>query len=157
MVQNNALLSKSADIAASEPYHRQAFFYCRDDLAAPDLHASYGRHRDAFRSAIALMDGEARAVAIPYEATTLNGYLFRPAGDDVARPTVLLPAGYDSTAESGWVDGASMVLERGMNALTFDWYLSVSSTPIVCSSVSSRRLSGMGFFLDTFSSSAVTS
>lgn len=111
--------ARQAYLRAAE-YHRQAFFYCRDDLAAAALHESYGRHRDAFRSAVALMDGEARAVAIPYGSATLNGYLYRPADDDVARPTVVLPAGYDSTAESGWVDGAAMALEHGMNALTFE-------------------------------------
>ncbi len=111
--------ARQAYLRAAE-YHRQAFFYCRDDLSATALHASYGRHRDAFRSAIALMDGEARAVGIPYGTATLYGYLLRPADDDVARPTVLVPAGYDSTAESGWVDGAAMALAHGMNALTFE-------------------------------------
>ena len=101
-------------------YHRQAFYYCRDDLSAAALLESYGRHREAFRSAVTLMDGEARAVAIPYGTATLAGYFFRPADDDVARPTVLLPAGYDSTAESGWVDGVAMALARGMNALSFE-------------------------------------
>lgn len=111
--------ARQAFLRAAE-YHRQAFYYCRGDLSSAALRQSHDRHRRAFRSAVALMDGEARAVAVPYGATTLAGYFFRPSDDGVARPTVLLPAGYDSTAESGWGDGVAMALGHGMNALTFE-------------------------------------
>ena len=51
---------------------------------------------------------------IPFGASRLTGYLLRPAGPAQPRPTVILPAGYDSTAESSFVDTAWMALARGI-------------------------------------------
>jgi pimeloyl-ACP methyl ester carboxylesterase len=45
----------------------------------------------------------------------MEGYLVRPADDDVARPTVVAPCGYDSTAEAGWAATGYMALARGWN------------------------------------------
>ena len=44
----------------------------------------------------------------------------RKTGPIVPRPTLILPAGYDSTAESGYVETAWMALGRGMNAFTLE-------------------------------------
>jgi hypothetical protein len=41
-------------------------------------------------------------MAIPYEATTLEGYWFRPSGDtDARRPTVILNNGIATACTSG--------------------------------------------------------
>ena len=65
------------------------------------------------------MDHLAEAVRIPYDSTTLNGYLFTPDDAGEARPTVIFPCGYDSTAEAGWANVPAAV-ERGYNALVFE-------------------------------------
>ena len=85
-------------LRASE-YYRQAFYYLRSDLDDRRLQDAYHAHVDTFRAATALMDHLAEAVRIPYDTTTLNGYLFTPDDAGEARPTVIFPCGYDSTAK----------------------------------------------------------
>ena len=105
-------------LRASE-YYRQAFYYLRSDLDDHRLQDAYHAHVDTFRAATALMDHPAEAVRIPYDTTTVNGYLFAPDGAREARPTVIFPCGYDSTAEAGWANVPAAV-ERGYNALVFE-------------------------------------
>ena len=112
--------ARGAWLRAAE-YARQASYFLRSDLADPRLLDAYRRHVDAFERALALLPG-AEQVWIPYEGTTLKGYFFtpaEPADAGRARPTVLMPCGYDSTAEYGYID-VPAALERGYNALVFE-------------------------------------
>ncbi|MEJ2889935.1 alpha/beta hydrolase family protein [Actinomycetospora aeridis] len=101
-------------------YHRQSFFFARDDLTRQDLQDAYTAHVDAFRAAAALMDHHVETVEIERDGVVAAGYLFRPAGPDVPRPTVIAPAGYDSTAEAGYLDAALGALEQGWNCLSVE-------------------------------------
>ncbi len=107
-----------AFLRASE-YYRQAYYFIRSDLADSRLRADYRGHVESFGAAAQLMQRPAEQVSIPYQGATLKGYWFVAGGSDQARPTVLLPCGYDSTAEAGWVDVPD-ALERGYNALCFE-------------------------------------
>ncbi|WP_448639673.1 alpha/beta hydrolase family protein [Geodermatophilus sp. URMC 63] len=82
-------------------------------------HAAWAGAAAAAEDAAALVDAPAEQVAIPYAGTTLEGWLFAPDASGTPRPTVLLPCGYDSTAEYGWAD-VPAALARGYNALTFE-------------------------------------
>ncbi|MDO9396940.1 MAG: hypothetical protein Q7T71_10380 [Herbiconiux sp.] len=121
----HAVTARSAALRASE-YYRQAFFFLRHDLDDARVQEAYAAHVRTFAAAAAHLGAAPRldavvaeAVEIPYEGTTLHGWFFRPDASAEARPTVIAPDGYDSTAEDGlaYVVGA---LERGYNALTFD-------------------------------------
>jgi alpha-beta hydrolase superfamily lysophospholipase len=105
-------------LRASE-YYRQAFYFLRSDLDGRRLQDAYRAHVDTFRLAAALMDHPAEAVRIPYDSTTVGGYLFAPDDSGEARATVIFPCGYDSTAEAGWAN-VPAALERGYNALVFE-------------------------------------
>ncbi len=106
-------------LRASE-YYRQAFFYARDDLDSPVLLDTYAAHRASFLAALPALPFPAEAVAIPYQDTTLNGYLFRPDDGGGSRPTIIAPAGYDTTAEAGYSFTAVDALRRGLNCLVFE-------------------------------------
>jgi alpha-beta hydrolase superfamily lysophospholipase len=110
--------ARGAHLRASE-YARQSYFFLRHDLSDKRLRAAHRLHVDAFQAAVELMDHPARPVAIPYDATTIKGYLYAPVADGRRRPTILMPAGYDSTAESGWSD-VPVALAHGYNALVFE-------------------------------------
>ena len=120
--------TRNALLRASE-YYRQAFYYTRSNLADPRLLAAYRAHVETFVEATALMDHLAEKVQIPFEGTTLVGYLFAPdsaapdsAAPDsygTARPTLLIPCGYDSTAEGGWYC-VPAALDRGYTVLVFE-------------------------------------
>ncbi|MGY1690805.1 alpha/beta hydrolase family protein [Geodermatophilus sp. SYSU D01105] len=82
------------------------------------------RHRAAW-DAFVDTTGEATGVAverleIPYEGTTLPGYLFRsgPAGEP--RRTLVYNNGSDGSVVGAWVRGIADALARGWNAMTFD-------------------------------------
>ena len=110
--------ARGAFLRASE-YYRQAFYFLRGRLDDPRLQAGYAAHVAAFGSAAALTDRPVTEVRIPYDGTTLKGYFCTPDASGTARPTLLLPCGYDSTAEAGWVQVPDAVL-RGYNVLLFE-------------------------------------
>ncbi|MGW4483506.1 alpha/beta hydrolase family protein [Amycolatopsis sp. NPDC004368] len=110
--------ARHAFLRASE-YFRQAYFFLRSDVDDPRLQAAYRGHVEAFAAAVKLLEHPAEAVRIPYEDTTLHGYLFAPSAPATPRPTIVLPCGYDSTAESGWLDVPGAI-DRGYNVLVFD-------------------------------------
>ncbi|MBU8830124.1 alpha/beta hydrolase family protein [Mycolicibacterium goodii] len=100
-------------------YYRTAEFYRRenpwDDAEARD---AFERSRATFLDAMALFDFGFEPVAIPYEGTTLPGYLYLV--DDRPRPTVIFNGGYDSTLEESYVALAAAALARGYHVLAFD-------------------------------------
>jgi pimeloyl-ACP methyl ester carboxylesterase len=114
----NRITARHALLRASE-YYRQAYYFIRSDLDDARLQAAYGHHVETFEAATALMDIGVAGVRIPYERTTLHGFLFSPDNTAVARPTLIFPCGYDSTAEAGWTN-VPPALQRGYNVLVFD-------------------------------------
>ncbi|HZD66832.1 MAG TPA: hypothetical protein VE152_12100, partial [Acidimicrobiales bacterium] len=76
-------------------------------------------HRGCWDRAVALFEPPARRVAIPYEHTTLEGYLFRVDESGARRPLVILNNGSDGPVSAMWAQGAAGVA-RGYNCLTFD-------------------------------------
>src|SRR4029077_5357568 len=60
-------------------------------------------------------------IEIAFDGARTGGYLLRPDRDRAtSRPTVLIPCGYDSTAEAGYCTTAYMALPRGYNVLLWD-------------------------------------
>jgi hypothetical protein len=110
--------ARHAFLRASE-YFRQAYYFIRSDLDDPRLQSAYRGHVETFSAASELMDHPAEHVRIPYEGTTISGYLFAPDASGAARPTLLFPCGYDSTAEAGWTN-VPPALQRGYNVLVFE-------------------------------------
>jgi dienelactone hydrolase len=101
-------------------YYRQASFYARTNLNDPVLSASYPGHVSAFRSAIPLSSHATVVMEIRTGDVRARGYLFQPDHSGRPRPTVIAPAGYDSTAEAGYIYAAATALEHDMNCLSFE-------------------------------------
>lgn len=118
LAAGDRISARRAFLRASE-YYRQALYFIRTDLDAAPLQTAYDSHVQTFHAAIGLMDHHVEAVQIPYESETLTGYLHSPDDSGAVRPTVLSPCGYDSTAESGWMD-VPAALDRGYNILVFE-------------------------------------
>ncbi|MGE3287365.1 MAG: alpha/beta hydrolase family protein [Pseudonocardia sp.] len=111
--------ARRAYLRANE-YYRQAFFFARTDLDDPVLKATYPAHVDAFRRAVPLLGCATTVLEQERDGVVLNGYLFRPDDSGRPRPTVIAPAGYDSTAENGYSLNAASALDRGMNCLVVE-------------------------------------
>jgi pimeloyl-ACP methyl ester carboxylesterase len=102
-------------------YYRTADFYRREDPANDAESARLAAaSQQTFAAAAALLEIPARAVRIPYEATTLPGYLFLADDSGEPRPTVLYHGGYDSTLEEDYFALAAGALRRGYHVLAFD-------------------------------------
>lgn len=106
-------------LRASE-YYRQGFFFHRSTLDDPFLHQAYPAHVAAFEAAVPLLTCAATPLDVAHNGVTVRGYLFRPDASGRPRPTILAPAGYDSTAESGFSFTAVTALEHDMNCLVFE-------------------------------------
>ena len=111
--------ARKAYLRASE-YYRQAFFFARVDLDDPTLHSAYTAHVNAFRAAMPLLPCVTTIVDLDKDGIVVHGYLFRPDDSGQSRPTIIAPAGYDSTAENGYVLAAAAALERDMNCLVIE-------------------------------------
>lgn len=101
-------------------YWRQAIFFIRHDLDDARLQDGWKRHVAAFRAALPLLPYRTTIAELPFGGGTMTGYLLRPAGPSRPRPTILLPAGFDSTAEAGYSASAFMALKHDMNAFIFE-------------------------------------
>lgn len=114
--------ARQAFLRATE-YWRQAIFFIRHDLDDERLQRGWRAHRAAFRRAIPHFDAEVTVGEIAVGGARLAAYRFRaerPIGPASARPVVLLPCGYDSTAEAGYAATAAMALRHGYDAVTFE-------------------------------------
>jgi hypothetical protein len=109
-------------LRASE-YYRQAYFFLRSDIDDTRLLDAFHAHRTTFHSFADLTPWSADEVAVPYRHnaghTALHGWFFAPDDQPLRRPTLIVPCGYDSTAESGWMTVAP-ALERGYNVLSIE-------------------------------------
>ena len=108
--------------SASRAYLRASRYLAVAVDAAPD-----DTRLEVFRAHRAAWDGfidttvySAERVEIPYETSTLPGYLIRPSDDDEPRATLILNNGSDGSHSSMWGDGAHGALARGYNVLFFD-------------------------------------
>ncbi|MFG2415237.1 alpha/beta hydrolase family protein [Streptomyces goshikiensis] len=102
-------------------YYRTAEFYRRDDPANdPEVKLLSTLSRETFAQAAALMDTPVEAVRIPYQDTSLPGYLFLVDDSGTPRPTVIFTSGFDSTLEEVYFVVAAAALRRGYNVMAYD-------------------------------------
>ena len=102
-------------------YYRTAEFFRRDAPAAdPEVLELSRRSKDTFVTAMGLFDFDFELVAVPYEGTTLPGYLYLVDDSGVPRPTIVYTSGYDSTLEESYFAIAAAALARGYNVLAID-------------------------------------
>lgn len=108
----------SAWLRVSE-YERQAFFFLRRDPADPRVRSAHARHVAAFRAATDHLGAHVERLPLVVDGGALTAYLFVPDHRPVRRPVLLLPCGYDSTAEEGF-GLVPAALARGYGAVTFE-------------------------------------
>ncbi|MEU6216716.1 alpha/beta fold hydrolase [Streptomyces sp. NPDC047022] len=101
-------------------YYRAAEFFLHGYPCDPRHQPTYERSVECFRSAAALFNPRIEPVEIPYEGTTLPGYLYRVDDSGEPRPTVVMHNGFDGTAEEMHFFGALAGVERGYTVLVFD-------------------------------------
>jgi dienelactone hydrolase len=123
----DASLEAGHRVSARGAYLRAAVYYAASyvfvdgtDNADVQLAELFAAHRKCFGLHVSLLDPPAIPIAIPYEDGDLPGYLFIPADDGVARPTVILNNGSDAAMTFLWPGLGQPGLDRGYNAVIFD-------------------------------------
>ncbi|MGW7380518.1 alpha/beta hydrolase family protein [Streptomyces sp. NPDC054794] len=102
-------------------YYRSAEFFLHGQPCDPRHDQAYDRSVECFRAAVALYTTpRIEPVRIPYEDTTLPGYLYRVDDSGTPRPTLIMHNGFDGTAEELHFFGAMAGVERGYTVLVFD-------------------------------------
>jgi Alpha/beta hydrolase family len=119
-LQGGHQLSASKAFLRATEYWRQAIFFLRHDTQDPRLQNGWRSHRAAFRAALPLLPWNVTIAALPFESGLMTTYLLRPDGSETRRPTVLIPCGFDSTAEASYAGGGYMALPRGYNVVLWD-------------------------------------
>ena len=112
--------ARGAFLRAAVYYAASYVFVDGTDNAEAQLTELFAAHRTCFDLHVSLLDPPAIPIAVPYEDGDLPGYLFTPADDGVARPTVILNNGSDAAFTFLWPGLGQPGLDRGYNAVIFD-------------------------------------
>ncbi|MDH5637309.1 MAG: alpha/beta fold hydrolase, partial [Nitrospinota bacterium] len=119
-------LAKGHSVSAAEAlfrasnYYRNAHFFLHGNKNDPRIFEAGRKSRETFRRAVRFMKMPVEFVPIPYENTTLPGYLFTPDNEDKPRKTLLLQTGFDGTGEEMYFSTGFFALKRGYNVLIFE-------------------------------------
>jgi hypothetical protein len=106
-------------VAASEYYAKALAFV--DGLADQSvLLPTFRQGRACWEKVIDASAGRFVRLPVPYEDTTLPGYLLRPDASGAARPTLVMTNGSDESLPGLLGNGAVEALDRGWNAFVFD-------------------------------------
>jgi hypothetical protein len=106
-------------LAAAE-YYAKALVVV-DGLADQSvLMPTFREHRKCWEAVVDASGNCFVRVPVPYEGTTLPGYLLRPDATGAARPTLVMTNGSDGSLPGLLGYGAAEALARGWNAFLFD-------------------------------------
>jgi pimeloyl-ACP methyl ester carboxylesterase len=111
----------AAYLRATE-YHRQSFFFMRDDLSDPRIAPSCERMQRCFNEYIKHSKLPLQAVSIPFEGAQLSGYFATAQGaaPGERRPIAIHVGDYDGCAEEWWLATGRHAWARGYHVLVFD-------------------------------------
>lgn len=116
--QGNLFTAHDAYLRA-QTYLRTAEFFLHGNPDDPRILDTWERSRDTFTDAMKLDPVTMESVRIPYEDTTLPGYLYTAPDQEGKRPLLIIQTGYDGTQEelrSEAIEG----VRRGYTVLTFE-------------------------------------
>ncbi|KAG7672469.1 hypothetical protein Ndes2526B_g09010 [Nannochloris sp. 'desiccata'] len=119
--KNHSVGAASAFLRATE-YHRQSFFFMRDDLSDPRIAESHARMQRCFKSYLKHSQMPMEAISIPFEGAELSGYFARAQGaaPGERRPIAIHVGDYDGCAEEWWLATGRHAWARGYHVLVFD-------------------------------------
>jgi hypothetical protein len=84
------------------------------------LMPTFRTYQRCWESFVDASQGRIARVQVPYEGTTLPGYLLRPDDTRTPRPTLVMINGSDGALSGLFGEGAAAALQRGWNAFLFD-------------------------------------
>ncbi|BAF71842.1 alpha/beta hydrolase family protein [Sulfurovum sp. NBC37-1] len=119
-------LSKGHMISAKEAYfrssnyYRTAEFFLHTNPNDPRIVKTWKKSRNTFLKAAKLSKKPIKFVKIPFEGTTLPGYLCLVDNSGKKRPLLIIHSGFDGTAEELYFEIGHLAVEREFNVLLFE-------------------------------------
>jgi hypothetical protein len=111
-----------AYLSASDAYSRA--LGAVDGLPATQAAAvtlpTFVRGRECWEQMIDASNGRFIRLEVPYESSSLPGYLLRPDASGARRPTFVMTNGSDGSLSTLWASGGAEALARGWNAFVYD-------------------------------------
>ncbi len=101
-------------------YYRTAEFFLHTHPDDPRIVETWRKSRECFQKAAKLSDRPIKFVRIPYEKTTMPGYLCLVDNSGKKRPLLIIHTGFDGTGEELYFEMARFAVERGFNCLLFE-------------------------------------
>jgi alpha-beta hydrolase superfamily lysophospholipase len=117
--KGHAVSAREAFFRAST-YYRSAGFFLVGNPRDSRIVTSWKKSRDMFRKGARLGEYPVAVVSIPYEKTTLPGYVLQPDRSGKKRKTVIIQTGFDGTAEELYFENALFALRRGWTVILFE-------------------------------------
>ena len=111
--------AREAYLRASN-YYRTAEFFLHTNPRDPRILKTWGKSRECFQKAAKLSERPIKFVRIPFEKTTLPGYLCLVDSSGKKRPLLIIHSGFDGTAEELYFEIGLNALKRGFNCLLFE-------------------------------------
>lgn len=119
LARGHRVSARDSFLRASTYYFASEFFL-HANPKDPRVARAYRLSVETYKQSAALHDQPIRHVEIPYENTTLPGYLHLVDDSGRPRPTLIMHTGFDGSVEEMHFSGARAGVERGYNVLAFD-------------------------------------
>ena len=113
-------ISARQEFFKASNYYRTAEFFLHTNPEDPRIVSVWKKGRDSFRKAANLADHPILPVEIPFEGTTLPGYLCLVDKSGTKRPLLIVHSGFDGTVEEIYFETAYFAVKRGYNVLLFE-------------------------------------
>ena len=113
-------ISARQEFFRASNYYRTAEFFLHTNPEDPRIVSVWKKGRDSFRKAAKLADRPIIPVEIPFEGTTLPGYLCLVDKSGKKRPLLIVQTGFDGTKEELYFETAFFAVQRGYNVLLFE-------------------------------------
>jgi hypothetical protein len=107
-------------LLAATQYYAKALVVVDGLPGQSGLGPTFKEERECWEAVVDASEGAILRVEVPYESTTLPGYLLRPDNTGAVRPTFVMTNGSDGSLPGLVGYGAAEALARGWNAFLFD-------------------------------------
>lgn len=117
--EGHTISAKEAYFRSSN-YYRTAGFFLVTDPEDPRIIATWKKSHDCFIKGAQFSEYSIKPIKIPFEDTTLPGYLMKVDTSTKKRPLLIIHSGFDGTSEELYFEIGALALERGYNCLLFE-------------------------------------
>lgn len=111
-------VSAASAFARASNYYRAAEFFLHTNKNDPRILETWQKSKQCFQEVMTLSDTHVKKVSIPFEGTSLPGYLC--LANHEKGPLLIVQTGFDGTMEELYFGVAKEATKRGIHCLVFE-------------------------------------